>query len=240
MRRMLGLLSLCLAFSASQALAQEIRFVAGDIPPYAFQKDGQADGAAVKILQALLKGEGKTAPITFLPWSRAQQDAQQTDAIGIIPLSRTTEREPLYKWVGPLVPDRQVLVTKKGGKPAPKSVAEAKDWIVGVLRGSPGELMLKDAGFTRLDSVTDEATSARKLDAGHIDAWLVAELVAPFQYRLLNLDPSTLENSVDVRPNVIWLGLSKAVPDETVAKLQKDLDAMRSTGEVDAIIAPFK
>ena len=112
--------------------------------------------------------------------------------------------------------------------------------MVGVLRGAPGELMLRDAGFTHLDVVTDEATSARKLDAGHIDAWLVAELVAPFQYRLLSLDPSTLENGVEVRPNVIWLGLSKSVPDETVAKLQKDLDTMKSSGGIDAIIAPFK
>jgi polar amino acid transport system substrate-binding protein len=222
------------------AKAADLKFVAGPIPPYAFEKDAKPDGVATRITGAIAAEIGKPFQIEFLPWQRAQTTAQEDKNIGIIPLSRTPEREALYKWVGPIVNDREVLMTLSSGKKAPASLDEAKSWSVCVLRGSPGEAKLKAEGFSGLYSATDTATCARMLAAKNVDAWSVAKLVAPYQFTLAGLDPNLLAAGAEVRPNDIYLGLSKDVADDVVAQWQKGLEGLRNSGKLTAIQKPFE
>ncbi len=229
-----------LASGGSLVSADELRFVAGEIPPYVFLKSGKPDGAAAVIVSELAASLGEPFKLDFLPWSRAQSEVQEKDNLGIIPLSRNPEREPIYKWVGPIVADSQVLVTKASFKKPPKTIEEARDMTIGTLRGSPGEALLRAQGFKRLVDSADEATNAKLLDAERIDAWLVARLVAPFQYRLLNFDPAMLAYGAEVRRNDIYLGLSKNTPDATVKKWQSALDVLQAKGRIAEIIKSFE
>ncbi len=227
------------AVASRDADPNALVFVAGDIPPYALVKDGKPDGAAVLIVAELAKSLGLPFDVEFQPWQRAQQTTQSNDNVGIIPLSRTPEREPLYKWVGPIVADQEVLLTRTGGKGAPRTLEEAKDWRVCVLRGSAGETALAAAGFTNLQAINDPASCARLLDSGRVDAWSAAKLVAPYQYRLNGLDPRLLQAGAVVRPNEIYLGLSRNISDERVGQWQKALDRLASSGTMAAIIKQF-
>jgi polar amino acid transport system substrate-binding protein len=225
---------------ASAANAAEIRLVAGEIPPYSYQSQGKANGAAVRVVEEMAKILGEPTPIKFLPWPRAQGEALNTPNVGIIPLSRTPDRETLYHWIGPIVLDSEVLMTRAGGKAAPQSLDEAKDWVVGVLRATPGEMLLKNAGFNKIYTVNSQASSARVLDSNRLDAWLVAKLVAPYQYRLAGLDPATLRHGVEVRENNIFLGFNRETAAEIVDRWQNAYEKLKGDGAIDRIMQQYR
>jgi len=243
MMRIFGaaLLILGMAIAGTQPLrADDLTFVAGPIPPYTFKTDGKPDGAATLIVAAIARELGVPFHLEFQPWMRAQLTAQRGKNIGIIPLSRTPEREPLYKWVGPLIFDREILFTIASNKTAPASLDEAKLWVVCALRGSPGEMALKSFGFTRVYAATEPEACARRLAAATVDAWLAAELVAPYQFKLVGLDPTILSRGAEVRNNNTYLGLSTDVSDDVVLRWQQSLDRMRTNGKVTAIMKSFE
>jgi len=236
----IALFFLCALSAGSQpASAEDLRIVAGAIPPYAFKTGGQADGAATLIVDSIAMEFGSPIQVEFQPWSRAQRTAQQGRNIGIIPLSRSPERETQYKWVGPLIHDREVLMTVSGNRKAPADLEEAKAWPICVLRGSPGEAKLRALGFSGLYAATDTAACAHRLVSGKVDAWSVAEMVAPYQFKLEGFDPTVLSKGAEVRANTIYLGLSKDVADDVVARWQDSLDRMRASGKLAVILKPF-
>jgi polar amino acid transport system substrate-binding protein len=232
--------ALALTFAAQSAFAAGLRFVAGEIPPYAYSENGKTNGAASLIVMEMARELGEPFALEFLPWKRAQDETQQNDNVAIIPLARNAEREPLYKWVGPIIVDQEVLITLAGGKPAPKSLAEAKDWSICTLLGSPTVAALSQAGFTNVQPTKDMATCSRMTNAGRADAWSAARMVAPYQYRMDGFDPSTLRYGALVRPNEIYMGLSPKVPDATVARWQGALEKLRANGKVAAILKTFE
>mgnify|MGYP002712677078 FL=1 len=64
-------------------------------------------------MAALFKRAGIPYTLTLrFPWSRLQQLAEKTPGFAVFSLSRTPEREPKYKWVGPLseIQDRKSVV----------------------------------------------------------------------------------------------------------------------------------
>jgi polar amino acid transport system substrate-binding protein len=231
-------LALCLV--GQSAFAAGLRFVGGEIPPYVFTQDGKPNGAVTQIVTEMAREVGEPFTLEFLPWMRAQDETQKGDNIAIIPLARSAERAPLYKWVGPLLIDHELLTTLASGKPAPKSLSEAKDWSVCTLLGSPTETVLRQAGFTHLELTKDTASCARLLNAGRVDAWSAARMVAPYQYRVDGFDASTLRYSVEVRENQIYMGFSPKVSDETIARWQNALEKLRASGKVAAILKSFE
>ncbi|HXP96043.1 MAG TPA: transporter substrate-binding domain-containing protein [Telmatospirillum sp.] len=232
--------ALALTFTAQSALAAGLRFVGGEIPPYVYSQDGKPNGAASLIVMEMARELGEPFALEFLPWKRAQDETQQNDNVAIIPLARNAEREPLYKWVGPIVVDQEVLITLAGGKAAPKSLAEAKDWSICTLLGSPTVNVLSQAGFTNVQPTKDMATCSRMTNAGRVDAWSAARMVAPYQYRMDGFDPGMLRYGALVRPNEIYMGLSPKVSNETVARWQGALEKLRANGKVAAILKTFE
>jgi len=232
-----AVLFLCALTVGRQATwAEDLSFVAGQIPPYAFKKDGKPDGSEPLIVEAIAKELGVPFNIRFQPWVRAQLTAQREKNIGIVPLSRTSERESLYKWVGPLVYDQEVLVTVASNKKAPTSLDEAKEWLVCDLRGSPGDAKLKSLGFTHLFAATDTVTCAHMLAAMQVDAWSTGIMPAHYLFKISGFDPATLSIGAKVRDNDTYLGFSKDVDDDVVARWQKSLDRMREDGRLSALL----
>jgi polar amino acid transport system substrate-binding protein len=224
---------------APGAWADDLTILAGEFPPFVFKNAGKPDGAAYRILTEMAARAGATVKLTFLPWQRAQSQTLETPGAGIIPLVRTPEREASFKWVGPMISDSMVLVTSRSHRPAPQDLAIAAKWRIGTVAGSPNHTALLRLGIGFLEPAIDEATNARKLDAGRIDAWASSKLVAPFQYRLLGLDPAQIEFGAEVRRSDIFLGLNHSVPDALVERLQAALDSIRREGGVADVLKNF-
>lgn len=207
--------------------------LAGEIAPYCYLQDGKPAGSMVKVVQELAARLKHSNEISFVPWARAQQMVRdQSDARlrFIIPLTRTPERESQYTWVAEILVDDLVFVSEKSKKISIRKVEDAKHLRIGVLMGSPGEAIIRQLGFTKVDASVTEEINARKMNSDRIDAWLVARTVAPFSWKREGLAEKEFAYGAVLRKNRLFLGASKSAPSAVIADWRKAFDAMVADG----------
>lgn len=207
--------------------------LAGEIAPYCYLKDGKPAGLMAKVVQEIAARMKYPEGINFVPWARAQQmvrDQSDSNLRFIIPLTRTPERESQYTWVAEIMADDLVFVSEKSRKMVIQKPDDAKNLRIGVLMGSPGEAMIRQLGFTKIDASVTEEINARKMNSGRIDAWLVARTVAPFSWNREGLPAKEFEYGAVLRTNHLYLGASKSAPPATVAAWRKAFDALVADG----------
>ncbi|NEX63978.1 substrate-binding periplasmic protein [Noviherbaspirillum galbum] len=213
---------------------------AGDIIPFCYEADGRQSGIAVDILQEVGKGTGIDFSFRFLPWKRAQLETMASKNQGVIPLSRTPEREKQYQWIAPLFEYQFILVTR-AGTPAPKTIDEAKHMAVGVLRGNPMEALLPQLGFTRVIPGNTEEIVAKQLKTRVIDAWVVADLVVMNNYKRAGGDPSELVLGPRIGdPMAVYLGGSPEFSENDKRLISAEVARLRQNGGITRILARYK
>jgi polar amino acid transport system substrate-binding protein len=236
--------SLLLGYMLSPHFAQadvtHYRVLAGDIPPFSFTQDGKASGIAVDMLHAVESELNVHFDFDVCSWPRAQRLAQQGGGYLIVPLTRTPAREPNYHWIAPLYEYQYVFVTSK--RPAPASIEEARTLdseafgsgaIVPALKG----LHLNNVGLSESEEI-----NAKRLHLGLTQAWLVADILAPYVYRRAGYDPAELHQSpfgVGER-SVVELGASPDFPEADAAKIRTTLGHLRQSGKLAEILLRYR
>jgi len=230
----LALLSSWLAAASAPARAAEgdaIPVYAGDFAPYVTRGEDGATGLMVDLLREIETRTGLAFKVRIVPWARAQHFVSRVKRKAmIIPLTRTTQREPLYDWVVPLLRDPLALMVTD---PAlNRSSFEAmRDLRVGVQAESPNERLLERMGFTALQVTNDEKTSARLLNRGRIEAWFARPMVARQVYKKVGGDPKELVVGPQRRTPPMYLGAAKdRFATATLAAIRNAFDAMRASG----------
>ncbi|MFD1626278.1 substrate-binding periplasmic protein [Azospirillum griseum] len=221
------------------AHAEPLRFVTSALPPLEINRNGEPDGAVLQVLRDLSATMGNPFTVEFLPFPRALAAPQEQPHVGFAGAVRNAEREVLFKWIGPLVYDSIVLVTKKGVRAAPATLSAARDWRIGALNGGNTAAVLKEAGLTNIQTQKDWETGARLLDADRIDAWAVSRLGGPYIYKALGFDPNSLDIGPEICRNDLYIAVSKTVPDDTIAAWQRAVDDMKNRGRIDEITRRF-
>ncbi|MEI8666475.1 transporter substrate-binding domain-containing protein [Pseudoalteromonas sp. B28] len=71
--------------------------------PYNFEnKAGQLVGINLDIVKDVCIASDITCEFKILPWKRAYSLAQKDKHSGIISIAKTSQRTPIFNWVGPL------------------------------------------------------------------------------------------------------------------------------------------
>ncbi len=131
----------------------ELQWVAGDLPPFAWDAPGGGRGFAHDLALAMAERLGRPARVVYVPWARAVRMAQQGPNYGVFPLARTPDREAGFQWLVPLMTVRYGLYTL--ATESRLSLAELRALRVGVLRGSPIIANLRSDGFTQIVEAKD-------------------------------------------------------------------------------------
>jgi len=85
-------------------------------PPYNFEQNGLLKGIATDIMVEMFKRDGSKKTIKdiqLLPWARGYKDVQDKPNTILFAMTRSAEREKMFKWVGPISPTKIVLHAKK-------------------------------------------------------------------------------------------------------------------------------
>jgi len=210
------------------ANAEEI-VITGNLPPYSYMENDQHKGVAADIVKEIINRIGHNHPPIIYPWPRALKKSKVSDNIIIFPLGRIPAREKEYLWVGPIVNDHVVFYNRANDKKEYSSLDDLKNETIGVLRGAPPEIKLKKLGFTGLDSVTNEQTNLRKLEANRINSWFVADLIGQHTIRQQKKKMSDYRVSFVAGDLIFYIGMSLNMKD-LAQKWQKILDSMKADG----------
>lgn len=242
---LLGLLALialpALAEEATVPSYYKVMLLTENFPPYNMSITGKqfaledgVTGIAVDVVREMFQRAQIKYSMTLLyPWDRIYKTALEKPDYGIFVTARSEEREPLFKWVGPIGPDDWVLLARSDSKINLKSLEEAKNYKVGAYKGDAMAEDLLKRGFTPHLELRDQE-NAKNLVKGEIDLWATGDPAG--RYLANQAGIKDLKTVLRYSHDDLYLALNKQTPDAVVQKLQAALDQMRKEGKLQEII----
>lgn len=141
-------LAFLFALLLSPVHAAAITAYTEDLPPLNFQQGGQLTGYASELLTAMTARAGIPLHQQLLPWARAYTLVQSTPDTLLFSTVRTSEREPLFRWVGPISPRRVYLYRLEKRHDIHLSHrGQLRQWRVGTRFASASQLQLQQLGL---------------------------------------------------------------------------------------------
>ncbi|WP_124349143.1 substrate-binding periplasmic protein [Pseudomonas chlororaphis] len=247
-RLLLVLASATVLFTAGARAAQtpgtSLVLLTENFPPYNMAKNGKnfaqgenINGIAVDIVREMFKRAGINYSLTLrFPWERIYKLALEQPGYGVFVTARLPDREPLFKWVGPIGPDDWIMLARDDSKIALQSLEQARKYRIGAYKGDAIAETLAKQGLKPLVVLRDQ-DNARKLVGGQIDLWATGDPAGRYLARQEGV--TGLKTVLRFHSAQLYLALNKEVPDETVARLQAALDQLREEGVVEEIMGRY-
>jgi polar amino acid transport system substrate-binding protein len=176
------------------------------------------------------------------PWARAYETAQNTGNVLIYSITRTAQREHLFKWVGLVAPTEFYLYSLPQRKLHFTQLEQAKSYQIATVNEDACEEFLISKGFQKgknLQSSVRYELNYDKLQQGRVDLWINTDLVAAYLARQAGDDPAhSLARSYAVREmsnDGLYLAFGPKTSDALVERLRKALVKIKSNGSYDAL-----
>ena len=219
------------------------------LPPYNYKEDGVIRGISTDLLLRIMNRLDypvERSDIVLLPWSRAYKLLQITPNSMLFSMVRTEQREPLFKWVGPLIQFNLGLIALKQKNITIGSLEEANRYRIGAVRdGAPEQILLKKrVERENIDSVTSAEMNIRKLYSGRIDLFAYSIEPAYFIIRKLGLDPDDFEDVFVFYRKELYIAFNRNIDDRIIAEFQDALVQIQTSAngkpsEYDTVVSRY-
>jgi polar amino acid transport system substrate-binding protein len=231
----------CLSLGA--VAADELRIVTEELPPYNMTQNGQITGLSTEVVRAVLKEAGVQAPIQSMPWARAYDIALNNENVMIYSITRTPQREKLFKWVGVIAPTNWYLFSRADKNIKLKKLDDARSLQTATVNEDAGEQYLVGKGFAlgkNLQSSNKYELNYEKLKLGRVDLWVANELNALYLVRQAGDDPAqVLVRALPLNDlgstGGLDLAFSLKTPDAVVDRFRKALETIKRNGTYDSL-----
>ncbi len=219
---------------ASPALAADtLHLVTEESPPYNTRIDGKIAGIATDKVVEMMRRAKRPFKLEMLPWARAYKMAFELPQTCVFSTTRTKEREPHFKWVGPLAFNLWVLYGKADRNIHLTDLEDARQYVIGTYNADVRDSFLRDKGFT-VDTAPDDALNPVKLRANRIDLWASS----PFEAQGAVEDNAYDDRIVPVltfNRVELYLACHPSVSSRLVDQLNRILVEMENDGTIGAI-----
>lgn len=217
-----------------------------EFPPYNFTVDNQITGINILLVKAACEEAQIECDFKMLPWNRSMRMALEGPNSGLVSTARTTERENLFQWVGPLISGQNCIykLASRTDINIP-NIDAAKNYVMGASTDSAYKETLASLGFEEgknLKLYQGKYSVFRPFAAQRVDLIIGSAISIQLQ---LSHGGLALEDVVPVakidsnlhRRN--YLALHPAIDKEVIGKLQSALEQIVSSGKADNIEREF-
>lgn len=228
-----ALLSVACALARADA-APRLYLTTETSAPYSMRDGDRVVGIGTDMVREILARSGIAYSIDVLPWKRAYTAALERHDACVFSTTRTPEREPHFKWIGPIGEADWVLMGRAGRHFDLRTLDDARVYRVGTYNGDARDQFLRARGFN-VDPAPNDLINPKKLMMGRIDLW-----AASIRRGSLTLD--RLGYTGKVVPVLVfskirvYLACNRAVPDALVTRMNGALEAMERDGTSRAIL----
>ncbi|PAV49492.1 ABC transporter substrate-binding protein [Pseudomonas sp. HAR-UPW-AIA-41] len=231
---------LALSLSVLLSQAEPLQLYTEEYPPVSFSVKGRAEGMANELVRELLKRLGESGEISVVPWARGYHTVQQTPNTALFATIRNAEREPLFRWVGPILLAQDSFYALKNSGIQLHDLADvAKAGPVAVPRDWFSYQELRNLGLTNLLGVTEPEQMFKMLKRGRVKL-IVADNLSFYStgdaaQQVDYLTAKDVEVALPYRASLgyitFWHGTDPAV----IQRWQRELDAMKADGSFSRI-----
>ncbi|WP_434559079.1 substrate-binding periplasmic protein [Pseudomonas sp. R1-6] len=203
--------------------------------PYNYVENHRLTGMTTEIVRAIMALTGDHFEMSVQPSMRATQILKNRPKTIMYSLFRTPEREPLYKWVGPIV-EESIHAYQLAGSPPINSLEQLlRAPQVTTRHAGLVPQTLQSLGFNNLDkSATESRLLYRMLLAGRTSI-IVGDTAAGVAYysRQLDIAPGTLRKiPIELYRSSLYIAFSTDSDDELITAWSNALEQLRRSGEL--------
>ncbi|WP_420414251.1 substrate-binding periplasmic protein [Roseibium sp.] len=219
---------------------------ASDYRPYQKVDGKEISGMDFEVIGAVLEKLGCRLDAKALPWARHLKGIEDGDVDIASPVSKTAEREAFANFSSPYVDAQEVLFVRAGNEGTYSSLADffEKGGKLGTIReyAYGGDFSaLKDKYAGQIQETDSQESNLKKLAAGRIDATLGEVFVVSEDVKRLGFSDKVTKASFLISSDPSYIMFSKkSVPAEFVAAFSEQMQAMKASGEFEAITAKYK
>ncbi|MCK5727258.1 MAG: transporter substrate-binding domain-containing protein [Thiotrichaceae bacterium] len=217
--------------SLSMAKGQDFVILSKELPPFQYYDNKhRLTGVAVEIVREVLREVGHPEKILIYPWARAYNEAKTQKNRILFTTSRTPERIPLFKWVGPLFSTDTYLYQHRNSKLVINNLEDARQRskLVIVPRSFAAQYKLKKANFKNLHPQTSPLQGIKMVINGHADIIALEKSSVVPLMKSNGLDPSELvRTKVKVLSTDFYIAFSKDTSDKEISRWQKAFEKVK-------------
>ncbi|WP_394189433.1 substrate-binding periplasmic protein [Pseudoalteromonas atlantica] len=236
----------CLNFSAIGYAKPLITIYTEHFPPYNFSNKGQLQGINLDITRALCKRVNVDCQFELLPWTRAYHLAQKNKASGLVSTARSSERESLFQWVGPLASSRTFFYRLASNDHInPTELSQLSTYTLGLARGDVYAQLVHDIGFVKDKNLLNFAHHYEYINLffkNKIDLILGSESLLDYQLQQYGHNSADVVKLIELPVGKLkgnYLAFNKSVPKEIVDKFNHELAALKETDDLEQFRLPY-
>jgi len=236
MVKMFAVFLLCVFTFQTQVIADDlddISIYTEDYPPYNYRaKSGQLQGIAVTLLTESYRQANASFDkdrIKLRSWDKGYQALLDNPNTMLFSMTRTPERENLFKWAGPISDTKIVLLAKKSSGIKIQEKSDISKYIIGGIRNDIGLSLAEEliANKGQIRDFSSATAIAKMLNLGRIDLWAYEENVALDFLQSLNLNTSDFEAVYTLSRSQLYYAFNIDTQQKIIDDLQQKLDAFR-------------
>ncbi|ELX11410.1 ABC-type amino acid transport periplasmic component [Janthinobacterium sp. HH01] len=192
----------------------------------------------MELVQDLARRLGTPVTVEFYPWQRALAMAGVLPHIAVLPVTRTPEREALFRWLVRLHQQNFVFVALRGGVDVRDLTLLRRQRLV-VLRGSPHKRVLQELDFVDVAECSTVRECMRMVKKGIADATYGGEDIHRNAAGADGHREAEFDFSPAFRSGEIWLAGSLDFSEEDGRKWRAALEAARADGTLARILRKY-
>jgi polar amino acid transport system substrate-binding protein len=203
-------------------------------PPYSVREGERVIGIGADTVREIMGRANIEHTIELLPWKRAYTAALERSDACVFSTTRTPEREPLFKWIGPIGEADWVLMGRADRKLHLNSLEDARNYRIGTYNGDARDQYLRARGF-KVDPAPNDLLNLRKLMADRIDLWAASIRRGGAALARMGYADKVVPVFVFNRIRV-YLACNRGVPDAMTARMETAYESMARDGSLERIL----
>lgn len=222
----------------------EIKYMTEEYPPFNFSEKGKVAGFAVDILIEMVKEAGSKITekdIKILPWARGYSIVKIKPNTCLFAMSRSKERDKLFKWVGPIQSSTVGIISKKTKEINITNYDDIKKYKIGTVIDdySEANLIKNNVPTFVFDRMSDPYKNIEKLVLERIDgcAYGIESMKWILKQTGKNLDDYKVVFIYNKGIN--YYAFNKKTHDKVIKTLQEALERLKKSGKYQNIIDKY-
>ncbi|WP_337588655.1 transporter substrate-binding domain-containing protein [Nitrincola nitratireducens] len=179
-------------------------------------------GTATQLLKRLIEHSGLEAEFQLLPWARAITEAEMRENTCVYSATRTHEREPLFKWIGPLVSNQWAAFSLASSSIEASGLDDLSGLRLGSFREDAVGRYVQDQGHNLILATADHENLDR-LNADLIDVWITGVAAANY---LADRHSVSLKKLFVFNEVPLYLACNRSLSSDLHQKMQTTLDIL--------------
>lgn len=220
---------------------ENLTYLTEEYFPFNYTDDGEVKGISADLLRLVWARLGiPEQSIRVMPWARAYDQALLQPGTVLFNMAKTPERDCLFRWAGPIMTVRFVLIAKRERNLSLAGLDDLKGFSIGTMREDIADTILAPhARNNTIQPVADMGQNLRKLVDDRLDMIAYEAFSWPRLATKHGLDPEDYESVLVLRETPIYYAFHLGTSPESVVKFQKALDEIKSTAAYQHILSRY-